>query len=157
MVHGDLNISNVALDCVGAEIHAYIIDASGIRKGLNVWDLAMLEVTALLHQPLEKNESLVKNSAALFVESVSSSGALDFTTGGRRARNTLRLIAEIRKQVLQMADPQIYALMLFDHALIQLGGLIFRSKNKITNPLDAVSLTAHAVNLLTAVAPEWMT
>jgi hypothetical protein len=69
--------------------------------------------------------------------------------GTDQARNTLKLIAEIRAQALKRADLPVYTLMVFDHAMIQLGGLYFGvSCNKIASPTDAVRLSALAARWL---------
>jgi len=56
---------------------------------------------------------------------------------------------------LQISEEKIYALMLFDHALIQVGGIPFQSRNKIVNFGDGVLLAYFAGALLRRVAPEW--
>ena len=48
--HGDLNPTNIALDAVGDLVRAFIFDAEGTRRAPAAWDLAVLEVTAQLHQ-----------------------------------------------------------------------------------------------------------
>jgi hypothetical protein len=107
---------------------------------VNVRDLAMLEVTALLHQPADGEPTLVQHCRTLYRDQVDVPDDLDFTQGSNRARNTFKLLAEIRKQALKRADPCIYALMVFDCAMLQLGGLAWPSGNKITHPPDAALL-----------------
>jgi hypothetical protein len=154
-LHGDLNITNIALDDSAAGPRAYIFDASGCQPGVNVRDLAMLEVTALLHQPTDGEPRLVQHCKALYTNQVDVSEHLDFIHGSNRARNTLKLIAEIRKQALTRAKPSIYALMVFDCALLQLGGLAWRSGNKITHPPDAAFLSSLTASWLRRVAAEF--
>ncbi|SRR6266446_234771 len=60
-LHGDLNVTNIALDDFAMGPRAYIFDASGCLPGVNVRDLAMLEVTALLHQPDDGEKTLVQH------------------------------------------------------------------------------------------------
>jgi CheY-like chemotaxis protein len=142
-LHGDLNITNIAMDAGTDEVSAYVFDAEGSTAGVNVRDFAMLEVSTLLHQTLQGSQSLVKHCAPLYRQA--NSGDLDFNKGSDLARNTLKLISEIRLQALQRAEPYVYALMVFDNALMQLGGLAFGSScNKICNPRDAAFLAALA-------------
>lgn len=156
LCHGDLNPTNVALDISEDGIHAYIIDPSGMRATVNVWDFATLEITSLLHQEIPSGESLVRAWASLFSESIASPVDLHVDTHPPAIANTLMLVVEIRMRALQMTDPKIYALMLFDLALIQAGGLAFQSVNKIRNPADAVLLASQAARLLRLTAPEWI-
>ena len=134
---------------------AYIFDASCSAPGVNVRDLAMLEVTALLHQPADGEQTLVQHCMALYGDSVDTPQALDYTHGSNRARNTLKLIAELRKQVLLKTTPFIYALMVFDCTLIQLAGLAWHSGNKISHPADAALLASLTANWLQSIAPRF--
>jgi hypothetical protein len=79
----------------------------------------------------------------------------DVTQGSNRARSTLKLIAEIRKQALKRAKPSIYALMVFDCAMLQLGGLAWPYGNKITHPPNAARLASLTASWLRRVAPEF--
>lgn len=148
-LHGDLNPTNIALDYSAGGYHAYIFDAEGTEAGVNVRDLAMLEVTTLLHQVTEDGGSILQRCKGLYREQVSP---LDNDTGTEeldRTRNTQLLISTLREQVLSQVDPWLYALMVFDHALLQLGGLAFPlSRNKIAIPADAA--------LLAALACKWL-
>lgn len=110
---------------------------------------AMLEVSALLHQAPVGSESLVRHCPEVYDVSVPAPETLDFSRGTDQARNTLKLIAEIRAQALKRADLPVYALMVFDHAMFQLGGLYFGvSCNKIASATDAVRLSALAARWL---------
>lgn len=82
-------------------------------------------------------------------------GDLDFTHSSNRARNTVKLLLEIRKQALKRAKPSIYALMAFDCTLLQLGGLAWRSGNKSSYPADAALLASLTANWPRRVAPEF--
>jgi hypothetical protein len=154
-LHGDLNITNISLDDSAMGPSADIFDAEGCQPGVNVRDLAMLEVTALLHQPADGEPSLVQHCKILYRNQVDLPDDLDYTQGPNRARNTFKLLAEIRKQALKQADPSIYALMVFDCAMLQLGGLAWPSRNKITHPQDAALLGTLTANWLRQVAPEF--
>jgi CheY-like chemotaxis protein len=53
IVHGDLHMGNVALDSTPRGLEAYIFDAGVIRRSTAGRDLAVLEVSILLHQRLD--------------------------------------------------------------------------------------------------------
>jgi CheY-like chemotaxis protein len=154
-LHGDLNITNISLDDSATGPSADIFDAEGCDPGVNVRDLAMLEVTALLHQPADGEPTLVQHCETLYCDPVDVLDDLDYTQGSNRARNTFKLLAEIRKQALKRAAPSLYALMVFDCAMLQLGGLAWHSANKITHPPDAALLASLTANWLQQVAPEF--
>ena len=145
--HGDLNVTNVALDQGRDSIRGYIFDGAGMRAAPAVRDLAALEVTALLHQPLTSGQtgvatdSLVARCGLLYealAPIAEESGNPDFV-----AANTIALIAAIRDQAFQRCAPSVYALLVFDQALIQLSGLTYNlSGNKITVPEEAARLAA---------------
>jgi CheY-like chemotaxis protein len=151
--HGDLNVTNVAIDLGDGEPAAYIFDASGCAPGPSVRDLAMLEVTSLLHHPGTRAESLVRSCAGLY--SPTESNVFNLDHGSDLARNTYRLISEIRAKAFKQEDPYLYVLMVFDSALIQLGGLAFgHSCNKIANPKDAALLAAYSARWLRAMIED---
>jgi len=153
-LHGDLNITNIAIDELPSGPRAYIFDASGCVAGVNVRDLAMLEVTALLHQSRDGEVCLVRHCSEFYRDSVEPPADIDFTAGTNRARNTLSLLVEIRKQALAQTTPAVYALMVYDQALVQLGGLEWLSGNKICNPSDAVHLVWLTAQWLPRVASQ---
>jgi len=122
-----------------------------------VRDLAMLEVSALLHQAVEGDGSLVRHGARLYAEARGLPVEIDLASGPAIQRNTLQFVSEVRKQALRRAELPVYALMVFDNAVMQLGGLEFgsgASANKINNPLDAAVLAALAARWLRLTAPE---
>ena len=92
---------------------------------------------------------------ALYRDKVDVPQDLDFTQGSNRARNTLKLLTEIRKQALERAESSIYALMVFDCTLIQLAGLAWPSGNKIYHPADVALLASLTANWLRSVAPRF--
>lgn len=140
-LHGDLNISNVAIDRLPAGSRAYIFDASGCGAGVNVRDLAMLEVTAVLHQKGDEDE-LVRHCAPMYEVEVRPSAALDLKAGSDYCRNTLKLVAELRNEALGRSSEAAYALMVFDCALIQLGGLQWPTMNKVVSQRAAAVLAS---------------
>lgn len=66
------------------------------------------------------------------------------------------MISELRRVAASFPDATavVYALMVFDQALIQLGGLAFAvSRNKIRDPEQAAKLAARAANWIELVCP----
>lgn len=148
-LHGDLNPTNVALDLLEDGAHAYIFDAEGCIPGSRVRDLAMLEVTSQLHQPANYAGSLVRNCKHLYSSEEVQPRTVSNSAQSDLVNNTESLILEIRRQAETVAPSSIYSLLVFDNALIQLGGLeITISRNKITNPADAGVLAALACHWL---------
>jgi hypothetical protein len=155
-LHGDLNPTNVALDVRTDGVRGYIFDASGVTAGINFRDLAMLEVTSLLHQPVGAAEDLVTASGPLYGD-----GEVDVRNPpppglSERGQNTWALIAEIRRCALACpeASKLVYAVTVFDHALIQFGGLAFAiSRNKLRDPDQAAELVARVAHWLELVSP----
>ena len=153
--HGDLNATNIALEAAEGGYRAYIFDAEGIQADTAIRDLAMLETTILLHQRnLPEGKSLVEECKTVYLAGV---GVPEVLTNESLplVQNAFKLIREIRKQVLQRNQISAYALMVFDCAMLQLGGLAVQSRgNKIASPQDAVRLAQLAANWLSSVAPE---
>jgi len=152
--HGDLNATNIAMEAVEAGYRAYIFDAEGIQADTATRDLAMLETTLLLHQQTASPaNSLVEDCKAIYAADVV---VLELTENPPPlVRNTLKLILQIRQYVVQKNQIQAYALMVFDCAMLQLGGLAVQSRgNKIANPHDAVRLAELTASWLVSVAPE---
>ena len=152
--HGDLNYTNIALEKSALEsFHAYIFDASGCTPGTSTRDLAMLEVTTLLHQPSVSGSSIVTRSMALYA--TPENGHIDDNTGDdNQVANVVSFVRSIREQAVLLDSKEIYALLVFDNAMMQLGGLGFGSSfNKIRDPRDAVYLAALSARWLTTLAP----
>jgi CheY-like chemotaxis protein len=155
-LHGDLSPSNVALDVRTDDVRGYIFDASGVAPGPNFRDLAMLEVTSLLHLPLGLSENLVTSCAKLYETAeilVDPTPPPDLSD---RASNTWTLIAEIRRCAMDCPDVSkfVYAITVFDHSLIQLGGLAFAvSHNKIRDPEQAAALAGRIAHWIELISP----
>jgi hypothetical protein len=115
----------------------------------------MLETTLLLHQRnLPQGKSLVEECKAVYSAGVEVPEVVP-NENLPLVQNALKLIREIRQQVLQKNHISAYTLMVFDCAMLQLGGLAVQSRgNKIANPKDAVRLAELAANWLPSVAPE---
>jgi CheY-like chemotaxis protein len=148
-VHGDLNVTNVALDQDGNDMNPYIFDAAGGGPCIDVWDLAALEISVLLHQ--RTDASVVEPLADLYAD-----GSPDFSQiPSTHLQATAKLVIEIRKQALQVADLKSYAIAVFDNALIQLGGLAFGlSTNKISIPRDAALVSGLTAAWVVRLLPE---
>jgi len=139
--HGDLHGENVAVDAGSRPIHAYIFDAGGMRPHVNIRDLAMLEVSLLLHQTTPVDISLVESCGDLYVHPIDTSLADVDPVSHDIVRNTHALILALRKKALEIADHAVYALMVYDYSLIQMSGLVIQaSGNKVLNPADSCKL-----------------
>jgi hypothetical protein len=150
-LHGDLNYSNIAIDEEDGVTHGFIFDASGSQSGVCVRDIAMLEVTVLLHQQAEAG--VLRACAPLYATEkemqVQSIEATD------REKNTFTFIRGIREVAEQFSEPHIYALMVVDNALLQLGGLDFGSSyNKIVSPHDACLLAGLTSRWYQSIRPK---
>jgi hypothetical protein len=116
-------------------------------------DLAALEVSLALHEDHggATEELLDSDAAVRLFDGTAPRG--DEALPGALApgiKNTLALISAVRQEALAEAKEEIYAVLLMDQALIQLGGLAFDStQNRIRRPLEAGRL----VTLLAA----WLT
>jgi hypothetical protein len=153
--HGDLNSTNIAIEEVQDGYRAYVFDAEGMQPDTTTRDLAMLETTLLLHQRTSPGQSLVEGCKAIYELGVSVPELGESEEAPRLIQNTLRFIREMRLHVLQENQMSQYALMVFDCAMLQLGGLAVQSRgNKIMNPQDAVRLVDLAGNWLVSVSPE---
>lgn len=154
--HGDLNLTNIAVDRLEPQgLRAYIFDAGSCTPHVNVRDLAMLEVTSLLHQSLSGGEGLVEECSPAYDTGVDLPEGIEKSAQSDVARNTLRMVREIRQQALKRAAQDVYALMVFDIAVMQLWGLAYTvSRNKITRPEDAALLATLASSWLRRAAPD---
>jgi len=141
LVHGDLHIRNVALDIDGDKAEAYIFDPGVIKRNVAGRDLAVLEVSVVLHQRIDF-DTLSQVCSVLYVSDPpvkESVGSIVDPVG----KNIVEFIRGLRDAAGAWNDPDVYALMVFDFALIQVGGLAFGSSgNKIWDQRSAVYLLA---------------
>ncbi len=147
LVHGDLHISNVALDIEAGSAEAYIFDPGVVARSVAGRDLAVLEVSVILHQEIafdtvshicsvvyRASDPLTKDSVVSIVDPM--------------GKNVVEFIRGLRESAESWNDLAVYALMVFDFALIQFGGLAYGSSgNKISDQRTAVYLLA--------VVAEW--
>jgi len=143
LVHGDLHLSNVALD-IGSDGSgdAYIFDPGVVTRNVAGRDLAVLEVSAILHQEISL-ETISEVCSALYRSSdpltKDSASAMADPVGEK----VVEFIRAIREAAASWNDWDVYSLMVFDFALLQLGGLAYGSSgNKISDPVSAVYLLA---------------
>jgi hypothetical protein len=141
IVHGDLHIGNVALDLTAESAEAYIFDPGACRSDVAGKDIASLEVSAILHQRIAL-ETLVEICSVLYASS-NPTGTADVGTFSAQARNTIQLVRGLRTAAMRWNDPSLYALMVFDSVLIQVGGLAAGlSGNYIDDPRCAAHVLA---------------
>jgi phosphotransferase family enzyme len=148
LLHGDLHISNVALDIVDDKPVAYIFDPGVISRNVAGRDLAVLEVSVILHQQLN-SETLSQVCSALYQGvNITETKVGDAPISDPIGKNIVEFVRVLRKCAEASNELAIYALLVFDCALIQVGGLAFGSNgNKIHDQRDAVYLLA--------VTAEW--
>lgn len=143
--HGDLNISNIALDVKDMQKpNAYIFDAGNNTRETAGKDVAVLEVSALLHQD-HKEAEFSRICKFLYGEKFIPCEE-EIEQASSLSRNTVRFILELRKGLRDVVQPHIYALLVLDYVAIQLEGLRYTSGNKIKNPLFAVKTFAAAAS-----------
>jgi CheY-like chemotaxis protein len=139
--HGDLHIENVSLDEDGGVVRAYVIDAGAIEEACCGRDLAVLEVSCVLHQSYEPGESLVHAAAPLF-DGTSPAGVdvASLNLQGHR-RNVVTFVDKLRRRALSECTPRAYAFMLLDVILGQVGGFAFgTTRNRVVHSIDAIDL-----------------
>jgi hypothetical protein len=142
IVHGDLHMSNVALDSTPRGLDAYIFDAGVIRRSIAGRDLAVLEVSTLLHQRLDF-DTLLHVCSVIYDASTPLDKDTFASITDPLAQNIIEFVRGLRMGVNAWNRVEIYALLVFDFALIQLGGLSFgTSGNRIADPRAAGAVAA---------------
>ena len=142
LVHGDLHVNNVALDTNAGIVEAYIFDPGVVARNVAGRDLAVLEVSVILHLGLSFDTvsqicAAVYGSASPLTKE--SGASVDDSVG----KSVVEFVRGLRKGAEQWNDADMYALMVFDFALIQVGGLAFGlSGNKISEARSAIYLLA---------------
>lgn len=147
VVHGDLHLNNVALDITPRGSEAYIFDAAVVRRTAAGRDIAVLEVSILLHQPLDRDRLTVVCSC-IYDRSMPLDANTAASVDDPLAKSIIECIRGLREGTKSWNEPDIYALLVFDFVLIQLGGLMFGSSgNRITDK--------GAVAILAAYVADW--
>lgn len=140
LVHGDLHISNVALDSIDGKPVAYIFDPGAMARSVAGRDLAVIEVSVILHQQLAL-ETFLRVCASLYGVSGVADG--ESNASDPLAQSVIEFVRVLRQSAEIYNESTIYALMVFDYALIQVGGLAFGlSGNKIQDQRAALFLLA---------------
>jgi len=142
LVHGDLHMSNIALDLEPNGARAYIFDAGFVKRNIAGRDLAVLEASVLLHQRIE-HEVFVRICSILYGPATSGTAdvAAEPVTG--IAKEIVEFIQALREAANPWNDLEIYALMVFDFVLIQVEGLAFGSYgNRVVDQPSAAYLLA---------------
>jgi CheY-like chemotaxis protein len=137
IVHGDLHMGNVALDSTPRGLEAYIFDAGVIRRSTAGRDLAVLEVSTLLHQRLDF-DTLIYVCSVIYDASTPLDENTFASVTDPLAQTIIEFVRGLRTGVNAWNPAEIYALLVLDSALIQLGGLSFgTSGNRIADPRAA--------------------
>ena len=155
--HGDLNATNVAVDFRdGERPHAFVFDAAGVGANTDTRDLAMLEITSLLFNP-DLVRSLQEGCLDLLYGQTFVPEGLEKLDVPPSVQNTIQFIVLLRREIEQQDKTAVYALMVFDIALMQLGGLAVQpSRNKITDPAFCSAVANVACEWLLRFIPELM-
>jgi hypothetical protein len=123
-------------------LEAYIFDAGVIRRSTAGRDLAVLEVSILLHQQLAI-ETLIQVCSVIYDASTPLDENTFASVTNPLAQNVIEFVRGLRTGADPWNPPEIYALLVFDSALIQLGGLSFgTSGNRIADPRAAGAVGA---------------
>lgn len=142
IVHGDLHISNIALDLEANGAHAYIFDAGVVKRNVAGRDIAVIEVSVLLHQRIE-HDAFVQICSILYGAETSGTEDVPAEPIVGAAKDIVEFIQALREVAKPWNDPEIYALMVFDFVLIQVGGLAFGSYgNMVVDQQSAAYLLA---------------
>jgi hypothetical protein len=140
LVHGDLHVDNVAFDQHHGRYRAYIFDPGALNRDIAVRDFAMLEISILLHLMRLPETDIIEATAPLY-DGRSPGGELDFLGLPGPVLPDVRMIADLRKQAISECSTTVYALLLLDAVLMQIGGLGFTfTSNKVVRPSDAARL-----------------
>lgn len=152
LVHGDLHISNVALDATAHGPEAYIFDPGVMRRSAAGRDLAVLEVSLLLHHRLDV-ATLIQVCSVIYAVAKPLDENSFASVAEPLAQNIIEFIRGLRAGANTWNPPAVYRLLVFDFALIQLGGLVFGSSgNRIADPRAAGIVTAFVARWYTSIA-----
>ncbi len=142
LVHGDLHMSNVALDLGPNGAQAYIFDAGVVKRTVAGRDIAAIEVSVLLHQRIE-HEAFAQICLILYGTAIPRMEDVAVEPLVGIAKEIVEFIQALREGADEWNDFEIYALMVFDFVLIQVAGLAFGSYgNRIIDQESAAYLMA---------------
>ncbi len=140
-LHGDLHAGNIALDVNEGDVEAKIFDAAGATNpNSTAFDIANLEVTVILHQGADAPVPMVDDLSVLY-ECAEIAPDAPAPGSSARVRNVYQMVKALRGAIRDSEDPLVYALLVHDAALIQLGCLSGQfSQNKISLASEALTL-----------------
>jgi hypothetical protein len=147
IVHGDLHMSNVALDLEPNGAHAYIFDAGVVKRNIAGRDIAVIEASVLLHQRID-HDAFVQICLILYGPAPSPTDDVASAPVVGAAKDIVEFIQALRETARPWNDLEIYALMVFDFVLIQVGGLAFGSYGNMV-------VDQQSAAYLLAVVGEW--
>lgn len=153
--HGDLNASNVAVDLAPADRpHAFIFDASGIHADVDSRDLAYLEVTTLLYAEAVEIPGHFTAFDVFYGNAIDPGPLPNAAVLPPQVRRTRAVIAAIRKHVASFKNAEMYPLVLFNAAMMQLSGLITHpTPNKVVKPELAYILAVWSATWVKKMMP----
>lgn len=144
--HGDLHPGNVSVSEDDGKLRAYIIDPGAMLPAVWAYDVAVLEVSILLHVDFGEGANLIEAAASLFNGDDPYGDALDREKIDPHFKNAIGLILTLRRRVRAECDEKAYVLLLLDYLLVQIGGVVFGTTyNKIISLRDLVTLFQHLV------------
>ena len=116
-------IGNVALDNVDNRAIAYIFDPGVISRNVAGRDLAVLEVSVIVHQKLN-SETLSQVCSALYQSfDVMGNKESVVSIADPIGKNIVEFVRALRKYAGSSNELPVYSLMVFDYVLIQVGSL----------------------------------
>jgi hypothetical protein len=122
--------------------HAYIFDAGVVKRNVAGRDIAVIEASVLLHQRIE-HDVFVRICSILYGPATSGTEDVAAEPVVGIAKEIVEFIQALREAANPWNDLEIYALMVFDFVLIQVGGLAFGSYgNRIVDQQSAAYLLA---------------
>jgi hypothetical protein len=147
LVHGDLHVSNVALDIkTDGNAEAYIFDPGVVTRSVAGRDLAVLEVSVILHERL-RVETIAQICSVVYGSRDSLTADSPSLIADPMGRNVVEFIRGVREAATNWNNLEIYALVVFDSALIQFGSLAYGSSgNKVSEPRSALHLLIAVAN-----------
>jgi len=132
MCHGDLHPGNISVSEDDGKLRAYIIDAGVMKPDVWAKDIAVLEVSILLHVSFGEGSGPLTSMSSLFDGIDPYGEAIDWETVEQGLANALRLIVSLRNGMRVECDEKTYIVLLLDCLLIQIGGVVFgTTRNKI--------------------------
>jgi hypothetical protein len=132
--HGDLHPGNVAVGEDAGALRAYVIDAGAMETDVWAKDIAVLEVSILLHVDFGAAPGLVVAMPSLFDGTDPYADSIDWPAVEDKIALALRAIVGLRSRIRENCDQRTYIVLLLDYLLIQIGGVSFGTTyNKIVS------------------------